>query len=198
MDLYATKGAISSRLTPVLDRLARAGVSPDVITLAAIPVAMVGGLVLLASTVLPILLLAVPFLIALRLLLNLLDGSLARRIQRSHPRGELFNEVGDRVADVALLAPVAFLPGAQPEVTLLGVAVALLASYIGVGSKAAGGERIYRGILSKPGRMLLLAVFCVLAFSLGTQAWFWFGPLLLIGTTLTALERLYLAVRRLP
>jgi phosphatidylglycerophosphate synthase len=110
----------------------------------------------------------------------------------------LFNEVGDRVADVLLLAPVAFLPGAQPETTLLGVAVALLASYIGVASKAAGGERIYRGILSKPGRMLLLAAFSVAVLLFGTPLWWWFGPLLLVGTALTALERLYVAARRLP
>ena len=172
--------------------------SPDVVTLAAIPVAVVGGSLLLSSVAIPALLLAVPFVVALRLLLNLLDGQLARRTGQTHPRGELFNEVGDRLADVALLAPVAFLPGAQPETTLLGVAAALLASYIGVASKVAGGERIYRGILSKPGRMVLLGVFCVLAFALGPAAWWWFGPLLLFGTSLTVVERLYVAIRRLP
>ena len=152
-----------------MDRLAGAGVSPDVVTLAAVPVAALGGVALIASPGVPALLLLVPFLVALRLFLNLIDGHLARRTGRTHARGELFNEVGDRVADVALLAPVAFLPGAQPETTLLGVAAALLASYVGVAAKAAGGERIYRGILSKPGRMILLAVFCVLVFTLGPQ-----------------------------
>jgi CDP-diacylglycerol--glycerol-3-phosphate 3-phosphatidyltransferase len=198
LDLYATKGAINARLTPVVERLQRAGVSPDAVTLAAIPVAVVGGALLLGSPAAPALLLVVPFVVALRLLLNLLDGQLARRTNRAHPRGELFNEVGDRLADAALLAPVAFLPGAQPETTLLGVAAALLASDIGVASKAAGGDRIYRGVLSKPGRMVLLAVFCVLVFALGPAAWWWFGPLLLLGASLTVVERLYLAIRRLP
>ena len=198
MDLYATKGAINARLTPLVDRLAGAGVSPDVVTLAAVPVAGLGGLALLASPAAPGVLLIVPIVVALRLFLNLIDGHLARRTGREHPRGELYNEVGDRVADLALLAPVAFLPGAQPETTLLGVAAALLASYIGVASKAAGGERIYRGVLSKPGRMLLLAVFCVLVFAFGPRTWWGFGPLLLLGASLTVVERLYVAVRRLP
>ena len=198
MDLYATKGAINTRLTPLVDRLAGAGVSPDVVTLAAVPIAAVGGVLLLASPATPTLLLVVPIVIAARLFLNVIDGQLARRTGRIHPRGELYNEVGDRVADVLLLAPVAFLPGAQPDTTLLGVAAGLLASYVGVAAKAAGGQRIYRGILSKPGRMLLLAVFCALVFLFGSSTWWWFGPLLLIGTTLTTVERVYIAVRHLP
>lgn len=198
MDLYAAKGAINARLAPVVDGLARARISPDAVTLAAIPVAMLGGSAVLLSPAAPALLLAVPLLCALRLFLNLLDGQLARRTGRIHPRGELFNEVGDRVADMALLVPVAFLPGAQSETVLLGVAGALLASYVGLTARAAGGERIYRGILSKPGRMLLLSIFAVAVFVLGPGAWWAFGILLLIGTLLTIIERLLVAVRRLP
>ena len=40
MDLYATKGAINARLVPLVDRLAKAGVTPDQVTLAAVPVAV--------------------------------------------------------------------------------------------------------------------------------------------------------------
>ena len=100
-----------------------------------------------------------------------------------------------------ILAPVAVLPGASPVLVLLGVLVGVLASYVGVVVKAAGGERLYRGVLSKPGRMALLAVTCLVAFVLGpddTRAWAAFGPLLLIGTSLTLVERLVVAVRRLP
>src|SRR5690349_634284 len=126
MDLYASKAAINARLLPVVDRLAAAGITPDQVTLAAIPVALAGGAALLLSPQAPWLLLVVPLLIVLRLVLNLLDGNLARRTGRMHPRGELFNEVGDRIADVAFLAPVAVLPGAMPVVVLLGVLVAVL------------------------------------------------------------------------
>jgi len=198
MDLYATKRAINRRLAPLIDRLARTGVAPDALTLAAVPVALLGGLALLASTVVPAALLAVPPLVGLRLLLNLLDGQLARHTGRSHPRGELYNEVGDRLADVALLAPVAFLPGALPEVVLLGVLGALVGSFVGVSAQAAGGERLYRGVLSKPGRMLLLAAFSLLVLFVGPDGWWAFGPLLLVGTVLTTIERLAVAVRRLP
>lgn len=201
MDLYATKGAVNARLVPLVDRLAAAGVTPDQVTLTAVPVAVVAGACLLLSPDVAILLLVVPLLIVVRIVLNLIDGNMARRTGKIHARGELYNEVGDRLADIAFLAPVAFLPGASPHLVLLGVLTGVMASYVGITAKAAGGERIYRGILSKPGRMALLATCCVVAFVLGpadTRAWAAFGPLLLLGTSLTVLERIVVAIRRLP
>jgi len=197
MDWYGSKGGIVERLAGVVDGLAAAGVSPDTVTLAAIPVAAVGGLALLASPTIPAVLLIVPVVAGLRLLLNLIDGALARATGRSHPRGEVFNEIGDRLSDIALLAPVAFLPGAQRETVLLGVMTAVLASFIGVVSKSAGGQRLYGGVLSKPGRMALLAAFAILAFVVGPAAWGPFGPILLIGAALTFVERLVVAIRSL-
>jgi CDP-diacylglycerol--glycerol-3-phosphate 3-phosphatidyltransferase len=202
MDLYATKGAINARLVPLVDHLAAAGVTPDALTLAAIPVALAGTACLLLSRAAPILLAVVPLIVGLRILLNLLDGNMARRTGRIHARGELFNETGDRVADIALLAPPAFLPGASPEIVLFGVLAAVMASYVGITARAAGGERLYGGILSKPGRMTLLVACSLAALVAGTgggvTAWTVFGPLLLAGTLATFAERLLVAIRRLP
>jgi CDP-diacylglycerol--glycerol-3-phosphate 3-phosphatidyltransferase len=197
VDLYRPKAAMSRRLEPLIESLARRGVSPDALTLAAIPVGIVAGACLLLSTAIPVALLAVPLLAAIRLILNLLDGALARRTGRIHPRGEFYNELGDRLADVSFLAPVAFLPGADGRTVLLGVIGAVFASLAGLAPRAAGGERIYRGILSKPGRMLLLSAFAIAVWIVGPNAWAPFGPLLLVGTVLTAVERVVVAVRRL-
>jgi CDP-diacylglycerol--glycerol-3-phosphate 3-phosphatidyltransferase len=145
----------------------------------------------------PAALLAVPFLIVLRLILNILDGALARTTNRMHPRGEWLNEVCDRLADLAFIVPVAFLPGANQVSVLLGGLGAVLASYAGLAVRASGGRRVYRGVLSKPGRMVLVAVFAVAAFVLGPDAWWLFGPLLLLGTALTFVERTAVAIREL-
>ncbi len=198
MDLYRSKSSIVRAVDPVIERLARRGVSPDLITLAAVPVGLVAGALLLLSPTAPIVLLASPVRAGLRLLLNLLDGALARATGKIHPRGELYNELGDRIADIAFLAPVAFLPGADRTTVLLGVLGAVLASFVGVVSRAAGADRIYRGILSKPGRMVLLSGFAIAAFAIGPNAWGPFGPILLAGTILTTVERTFVALRRLP
>jgi CDP-diacylglycerol--glycerol-3-phosphate 3-phosphatidyltransferase len=195
---YASKRAIVARLDGVVERLAAAGVAPDTVTLAALPVAIVGGVCIAISPAVPVALILVPVAAGVRLLLNLIDGALARTTGRGHPRGEVLNEVGDRLADLALIAPVAFVPGAHRETVLLGLCGAVLASFIGLASRAAGGPRLLGGILSKPGRMALLAVFAIAVLIAGPSAWAPFGPLLLIGTSLTALERLVTALRALP
>jgi phosphatidylglycerophosphate synthase len=197
MNLYASKRAVNARLEPVVAFLAARRVSPDALTLGAVPVAALGGALLLLSPDMPWLLAVVPLLAGVRLILNLLDGQLARLTGRTHRRGELYNEVGDRLADALFIAPVAFLAGAQPETVLIGLGIAILASYVGITARAAGGERIYRGILSKPGRMVLLSVFCLAVLVLGPGGWWAFGPLLLAGASLTFIERLYVAYRRL-
>lgn len=198
MDLYRSKAAVADRLEPVIARLVARGVSADALTLATIPVGVLAAACLLLSPAAPGFLLVVPILATTRLILNLLDGAVARRSARSHARGEFYNEFGDRLTDIAFLAPVAFLPGADQPTVLLGVTGAVLASFAGVAARAAGDQRIYRGILSKPGRMVLVSGFAVATWVVGQEAWTLFGPVLLVGTILTAAERVFLAVRRLP
>jgi CDP-diacylglycerol--glycerol-3-phosphate 3-phosphatidyltransferase len=197
MDLYASKGRFVAGLAPVVRWLSARGVSPDAVTLAAMPIATLAAVALLASPSVPLALIAVPVLAALRLICNLVDGALARRTGRSHARGELLNEVGDRAADVLFLAPIAFLPGASPALVLAGLLGAVLASFVGVVARAAGGERIYRGVLSKPGRMVLVSGAAIVALWDPVAAWGWFGPLLLAGTGLTLAERIWVAWRML-
>ncbi len=191
------KPAVLRGLEPVLDRLERRGIRPDAITLAAIPVAALAGLAILVSPTTPLALLIVPVAAATRLILNLLDGALARRTAATHPRGAFYNELGDRLGDVLMLAPVAFVPGSHPPTVLLGVTMAVLASFTSVATSAAGGPRTYRGILSKPGRMALLVVSAIVVVLVGPEGWGPFGPVLLIGTTLTLLERIWIALREL-
>jgi phosphatidylglycerophosphate synthase len=197
VDLYRVKPALLRGLDPLLGALERSGVPPDALTLAAIPVGAVAGAAILVSPSASPVLIVVPLAAAARLILNLLDGALARRTGRIHARGELFNEVGDRLADILMLAPVAFVPGAHAATVLLGVTIAVLASFTSVATKAAGGMRSYRGILSKPGRMVLLSVTSIAVIVVGAEAWGPFGPLLLIGTSLTLLERLVIGIREL-
>jgi phosphatidylglycerophosphate synthase len=188
--LYRWK-PLSQRLVAPLERLAlRSGVSADVLTWLAVPVAAAGGACLAVSDEVAWLLLLVPLLAALRLILNLLDGMVARTTGSAHPMGEMWNELGDRLADVLFIGGLAFVEGVDPRLVLAAVAGGLLASYAGITSRAAGGSRQYGGVMSKPGRMVTLAVAAPLAFVSGDPVWLSVAAaVILIGTAITLVQR---------
>lgn len=190
MGLYRTKPAAQRLVRPLVDACVARGISADALTLAAIPVAALGGLCLAFSDDAPVALLMVPFLAALRLILNLLDGQVARQTGTSHAFGEVLNEMGDRIADALFIGGLAFVSAVGPGLALAAVIAALLASYAGVLARAVGTPRQYRGIMSKPGRMIALAIAAPLAFVLASDwplsaaAW-----IILLGSLVTLLQR---------
>ena len=179
----ASKPAITRALEPVLAALERARVSPDALTLAAVPIGALAGAAILLSPQQPVLLLLVPIAAGLRLLCNLLDGALARRTGRVHARGELLQRGGRpqrRRADAR--------PGGTSCPAQSGRRVDWRASW-----RFSPASRRWRpvrpadprrtaGVLSKPGRMALLSIFAVAVLIAGPDAWWPFGPLLVAGT----------------
>jgi CDP-diacylglycerol---glycerol-3-phosphate 3-phosphatidyltransferase len=197
MNLYRLKPASLRVVEPLVELCVRRRIRADTLTFLAVPVAIIGAAAVGASPRAPVLLLLVPVAAAMRLVLNLLDGAVARRTAASHPRGELYNEVGDRVADVLLLGAPSLLPGVEGRAVLVGVLLAVLASYVGITVRAAGGPRLYGGILAKPGRMVLLAVAAPLSLAVGPLAWNGYAVLLIVGAGLTLVARWQAAVRGL-
>ena len=197
INLYRLKPASLRAVEPLVAFCLRRGVQPDTLTLLAVPVALAGAVAIGVSPLLPGLLLLVPVAAALRLVLNLLDGAVARRTGASHPRGELYNEIGDRVGDVLLLGAPALVPDVEGRAVLLGVLLAVLASYVGITVRAAGGRRLYHGILAKPGRMVLLAVAAPLSLAAGPVAWNGYAVVLIVGAALTFAARSRTALRDL-
>jgi phosphatidylglycerophosphate synthase len=143
--------------------------------------------------------LAAALLVQLRLLANLLDGMVAVARGIASPRGELWNEIPDRVSDTAALAGLGFAAG---DLALgLGAALAAMATaYIRAVGKGAGGGSDFSGPMAKQQRMFVLTVVAVVcAFVPG---WTTFLPmaalwLVLAGSLLTCAVRLAGIARRL-
>jgi phosphatidylglycerophosphate synthase len=188
--LYRIKPAAQRMVRPLVDTCLSHGVSADALTLAAIPVAALGGLCLAVSDEAPLLLVVVPVLAAVRLVLNLIDGQVARESGTTHPMGEVLNEVGDRVSDTLFIGGLAFVAAVGPTLALAAVIAALLASYAGITARAAGAPRQYRGVMSKPGRMIALAVAAPLALLLHGWPLLAAAWIILLGSLLTLLQRL--------
>jgi CDP-diacylglycerol--glycerol-3-phosphate 3-phosphatidyltransferase len=95
-----------------------------------------------------------------RLALNALDGSVARRTQTATPSGAVANEVCDRLADWALLVPLAAF--VSPSLVLTAVLAALSVSLCGVLAQALTGTRATRGPMGKADRIAVLSTASVI------------------------------------
>lgn len=158
MGIYAIKPAFQRGLGPLEDALVDARVHPDVITGAALGLSLAGGATFAFAGQEPLVLLAAPVVALGRTAMNALDGLVAKRTGVARPWGEVLNEFSDRLADVALLGGIAVSGLVNGYLAAATIVAMLLASYLGVLSKAAGGPRKYGGVMGRADRMVLLAV----------------------------------------
>jgi CDP-diacylglycerol--glycerol-3-phosphate 3-phosphatidyltransferase len=196
--LYAIKPWFVRRLRRIEDVFVERGVSPDRISLAAVGVSALCGLVLALGGALgePRLWLLVPPLGLARLALNALDGSVARRLESCRPFGEVVNEMGDRAADAAMLASLAFV--VPPALALGALSASLCASVAGLLGSATGGDKLSGGPMGKADRVAVIIGSSAVAAALGTSAAFVVGlSVILFGALVTAALRVRLLHRSL-
>src|SRR6516225_6607283 len=94
----------SKAWVPVVARaLVKAGLTPNQVSLLSIVCAILAGAAFYFSRCSPFLLLAAAVGIQLRLLCNLLDGVMAVEGGLKSKTGDLYNDIPDRFADVAIL-----------------------------------------------------------------------------------------------
>lgn len=191
MGIYAIKPKFQQALLVFERPLVRHQVHPDVITISALVISVLGGLALYASTWTHWTLLAIPFVALVRTALNALDGMVANDLGVARPWGEVLNEVSDRLSDVALFGGVAFAVGSHPGLGAVVIVGLLLSSYVGTVAKAAGGKRQYVGIMGKADRMIYLSVASLLAFALpSVPVLTYFLMAVIVGIMVTLAQRL--------
>ena len=160
--LYRLKPWFAGRLVPVLDLLDRHRVRPDTVSAAGVLAALAGGTLLALTAPGPLTAGAVALAAVARLGCANLDGNLARR-QRPSRRGAVINELGDRLADLALLTGLAVhVAGPLGALVLLA---SCLPSWIALCAASAGAVRRNGGPVGKTER----AALCVVAAATG--AW---------------------------
>ena len=140
------------------------GISPDAISYSSIVVAGSAAVCFWKSGGVPFLLLIAPLLCYVRLWLNMLDGMVALAAGKASPRGEILNDLPDRISDILIFAGVAASGYVQPELAYLAAIFALLTAYVGLMGQAVAGKREFGGIMSKPWRMVVLHIGAWIAF----------------------------------
>lgn len=136
----------------------RLGVHPDTVSYLSIVAAAGAAVCFWQSAQQPWLLILGPAFCYLRLWFNMLDGMVALASGKASLRGEILNEVPDRVSDVLIFAGVAHSGLCSPFVAYWAAILALFTAYIGMFGQAVGVQREFSGLMSKPWRMVALHV----------------------------------------
>jgi phosphatidylglycerophosphate synthase len=136
----------------------RLGVHPDSISYASIVAAGVAAFCFWKSGSHPWLLILAPLPCYLRLWCNMLDGMVALASGKASARGEILNDLPDRISDVLIFAGVAHSGWMNPIIGYWAMIFALLTAYVGMFGQAVGVHREFSGLMSKPWRMVALHI----------------------------------------
>src|SRR4051812_29736836 len=136
----------------------RLGIHPDTISYSSMLVAAAAAICFWRAGSNPILLIVAPLLCYVRLWLNMLDGMVALASGKASARGEILNDLPDRVSDVMIFVGVAHSGLMHPLIGYWAGIFALLTAYVGLFGQAAAGRREFAGVMSKPWRMVALTV----------------------------------------
>lgn len=195
LNIFA-RASVAKALQPLGERLARAGVSPNAVTVAgtvgamAAAVAFFGRGQFFLGTV----------VITIFVLFDLVDGALARARGTSSPFGAVLDSTCDRIADAAIFGALAWWfagTGDSPALllaALLCLALSSLTSYVKARAEGAG-LRCDVGIAERAERLIIVLVGTGLdglgvPFVLAAALW-----LLVAASAVTVIQRV-LEVRR--
>lgn len=165
--IYRLKPAFQNLLRPAVHALARAGVTPNQVTLAGVALSAATGTTVFAFPGERRVLLLLPVALFVRMALNAVDGMLAREHGKASNLGAILNEMGDVVSDALLYLPLARVPGMDPMAVSAVVVLAVITEMAGVLPVGAGPRRRYDGPMGKSDRAF---VFGALVLALGCGA----------------------------
>ena len=141
--IYSTKSKWQRALQPIVDFCVARHVHPNTFTYGAVALSLIAALSLYFAGINKNWLWVVPPCVLVRLLLNLMDGQVARGLNLADDWGEVKNEFGDRIADAMIFAAIGLNKYTETGLALVALALILLVSYLGILGKALGEQRVY-------------------------------------------------------
>ena len=174
--------------------LARIGVTANMVTIFTAVISVLFGLFLLItlSNYFIAGLALLPIFLFIRMALNSIDGMLAREHNQQSTLGAYLNEVGDLIADAALIAPFALLAPFGPFWIIIILLLSWLTEFIGMMGAAIGASRRYDGPMGKSDRAFLFGALGLAAWAFGglSPVLYWLQPLLALVLIITCVKRL--------
>ena len=186
----------------------KARIHPDVFSYASIVSAAIAAYCFWRSLATPVLLLAAIAFAFLRLWLNMFDGMVALAAGKASKRGEIINDLPDRVSDVLIFVGVAHSGWCNPFLAYWVAIFAVIVAYVGLFGQAVGVQREFSGVMAKPWRIVMLSLGALATYvavetdnPTSVGQWTWIdgaNALILIGcvqTIFVRLSRIFRALR---
>jgi phosphatidylglycerophosphate synthase len=148
----------------------RLGIPPDAISYLSILAALAAALCFWRSGRNMWLLIIAPLFCYLRLWFNMLDGMVAVAAGKASARGEIVNDLPDRISDVIIFVGVAHSDLMNPFIGYWTAIFSLFTAYVGLFGQAIGRRREFSGMMSKPWRMVALSLGAWATFVCRSQA----------------------------
>jgi CDP-diacylglycerol--glycerol-3-phosphate 3-phosphatidyltransferase len=181
--IYDIKPRFQALLRPLVGSLARTGVTANHVTLSAMAMSFLAGLLVVIWPEARWPMLLIPVVLFVRMALNAIDGMLAREFDMKSPLGAILNELGDVASDAALYLPFALVPGITAVAVVLVVILSIVSEMAGVVAIQVGGERRYDGPMGKSDRAFVFG-FVGLLIGLGVAVGGWVNMVLWLMTVL--------------
>ncbi len=162
----------------------RRGVHPDAISYFSMVAAALAAVCFWQGGAHLWLLFVAPGFCYLRLWCNMLDGMVALASGKASWRGEILNDLPDRVSDIVIFVGVAHSGLMHPIIAYWAAIFALLTAYVGMFGQAVAVQREFSGLMSKPWRMVALHIGAWLTLAMITCGGdFHFGMLTILDWT---------------
>ncbi|HMS44428.1 MAG TPA: CDP-alcohol phosphatidyltransferase family protein [Alphaproteobacteria bacterium] len=166
------KPIFKRRLRPFVQRLARAGATPNQVMLVGFMLSASGaGAVLLASFS-AYFMLAIPVVLILKTMLNATDGMLTREYKQQSQLGAVLTELGDIFADVILYMPFALIGGIEAWLMILLIVLMTISEVFAMIAHVAGVAKQYDGPMGKSDRAAMFSIIAlVIGFGITPGLW---------------------------
>ncbi|MWN90718.1 CDP-alcohol phosphatidyltransferase family protein [Gilliamella sp. Pra-s65] len=194
LSIYQLKPKFQARLRPYVDRLYKANITANQVTLIAclgsVMIAFIVGILASYQWIFYL----IPIWMFIRMALNAIDGMLAREYHQKSNLGAYLNEICDVISDSVLLVTFTQLQEVNNNLVIFLVLLSILTEYSGILGVMIGASRRYDGPMGKSDRAFVFGVISLgIATYLLPLMWintlFWIISFLLIYTVINRVRK---------
>ena len=164
ISIYKLKPKFQKLLMPLLKVLHNLGITPNFLTVFTIVFSFLIGYLLFLGIDNNIYFLFVSLGLLIRMMLNALDGMMATTYNLKSKIGEVLNEIGDILSDIAIYFPFIYFNSLSLELIIIFILLSVINEFCGLLAKSVSGIRRYDGPMGKSDRAFLVGIICIVLY----------------------------------